>query len=121
MNYYKPVKNKHVEMDVHQELDTKFTNGSVQFTGDTVARQQSDIDQKSCIDGTPPDFEGLIDDIVRLYITEAGEIPLLTAQDERLLAQCIEKAEYLIEIENEWNHHEMYVLVALLGLTNEGL
>jgi RNA polymerase primary sigma factor len=51
------------------------------------------------------DLEGLedmIDDPVRMYLREAGQVSLLTKADEKLLARKIDEGKHLAQIEKCW-------------------
>ena len=41
---------------------------------------------------------GVVDDLVRMYLYEIGQVPLLTADDEKRLAKQVEKGQHLSEI-----------------------
>jgi len=46
------------------------------------------------------------EDIVRLYFSQSGQTPLLSAKQERLLSSQVESGEHLSRLEEEWvTHH----------------
>ena len=76
------------------EDDVKRTPGSGKFdAGVEVIASTTSADaaaQKATEDGTPVETESWSDDPVRMYLTQMGEIPLLTRQEEIRLAKRIE-------------------------------
>jgi RNA polymerase primary sigma factor len=52
-----------------------------------------------------PEQEEVIEDSVRLYFSESGKTPLLTAQEERLLGSYVEDGEHLSWLEQEIIQH----------------
>jgi RNA polymerase primary sigma factor len=48
-----------------------------------------------------PDDQGIVDDPVRMYLHEIGRVPLLTANDERVLARKMERGKRLREIRRQ--------------------
>ncbi len=48
-----------------------------------------------------PDDQGIVDDPVRMYLHEIGRVPLLTANDERVLARKMERGKRLKEIRKQ--------------------
>jgi len=55
---------------------------------------------------SPLELEEMIYDPVRMYLREMGQVPLLTAADERLLARKMDGSRHLARIEQSW--HERY-------------
>lgn len=49
--------------------------------------------------------ETAIDDLARIYIEEARQLPLLTEEEERLLLSKLGVARYLLSVEEEWEAH----------------
>ena len=86
-----------VAADVATELDDKAleedddeTDALVEAEDDREAAEsaEQDADAESLLDST--DTESWSDDPVRMYLTQMGEIPLLTRQEEIRLAKKIE-------------------------------
>jgi len=46
--------------------------------------------------------EAIIDDPVRMYLHEIGRVPLLTAEDEKVLARKVEKGKRINETSHQW-------------------
>lgn len=55
--------------------------------------------------GSQSDPGGVIEDPVRMYLWEAGQAPLLTAMDEKRLAQKMDRKRRIDQIRNSW--HDM--------------
>ncbi len=52
------------------------------------------------------ELEEMIDDPVRMYLREMGQVPLLHSADERRLARRMDKGKRLKQLEKSW--HEVY-------------
>jgi RNA polymerase primary sigma factor len=83
--------------DVEKEFDTKGLDDSVDVDVDDdlsldlgVEVKENDADGESEFDDEAVDLESWSDDPVRMYLTQMGEIPLLTRQQEINLARRIE-------------------------------
>jgi len=50
------------------------------------------------------DLEDMIDDPVRMYLREMGQVSLLTTADEKLLARKIDEGKHLKQIEVSWQN-----------------
>src|SRR3989304_6670857 len=84
--------------DVATDLDTKSLDEDEDNESDELTDQESDsaddssaesdLDADSMLDGT--ETESWSDDPVRMYLTQMGEIPLLTRKEEISLARRIE-------------------------------
>ncbi|HEX75017.1 MAG TPA: RNA polymerase sigma factor RpoD [Dehalococcoidia bacterium] len=63
-----------------------------------ISKPESETKSALALEVGPSEHEA-IDDPVRMYLHEIGKVPLLTADDEKVLASKIEEAEYLEKIE----------------------
>ncbi|MFO8009542.1 MAG: RNA polymerase sigma factor RpoD [Dehalococcoidia bacterium] len=53
--------------------------------------------------GTPSlELEEMIDDPVRMYLREMGQVPLLDSQNEKILARRMDRAKHLKHFEKSW-------------------
>jgi RNA polymerase primary sigma factor len=83
--------------DVASEFDTKELDDAVDTDGDDDLSldlggdlKETDVDGEGEFDDEMVDLESWSDDPVRMYLTQMGEIPLLTRQQEINLARRIE-------------------------------
>jgi RNA polymerase primary sigma factor len=86
-----------IVVDVEQSFDTKEIDDSVETEGDDdlslelgADLKEADPDTDGDFDDESVDLESWSDDPVRMYLTQMGEIPLLTRQQEINLARRIE-------------------------------
>jgi len=49
------------------------------------------------------ELEEMIDDPVRMYLREMGQVPLLHSDDEKLLARKMDESKHLKRLEKSWN------------------
>ncbi len=49
------------------------------------------------------ELEEMIDDPVRMYLREMGQVPLLHSDDEKLLARKMDESKHLKRLEKAWN------------------
>ena len=81
----------------HSEDDEELsTNGGL----DNNFKPSVDIEIETPIE--PLEEQEVADDPVRLYLHEIGKVPLLTAEDERVLAKKIEAAKRINEIKQDY-------------------
>jgi RNA polymerase primary sigma factor len=71
-----------------------------QTSGKVPVPSESDDEEAGKSDS---DSEGLLDDLVRMYLREIGRTPLLTFQDEQQLGRNLEGEKHLSELEKEFN------------------
>jgi RNA polymerase primary sigma factor len=87
-----------VVTDVATEMDEKVLDADDDETDSLTDREDADPDVADALDEQDVDAEGLLDgeteswsdDPVRMYLTQMGEIPLLTRKEEICLARRIE-------------------------------
>ncbi|MDD5094092.1 MAG: RNA polymerase sigma factor RpoD [Dehalococcoidia bacterium] len=66
----------------------------------------SDFEDDAEIEEPALDLEEMIDDPVRMYLREMGQVPLLTGATERILARQMDEVRHMGRIEAAW--HERY-------------
>ncbi len=49
------------------------------------------------------ELEEIADDPVRMYLREMGQVPLLTADEEKFLARKIDQGKYIENLEEDWH------------------
>jgi RNA polymerase primary sigma factor len=66
--------------------------------------EQEEVDLERDIELEKPllELEEMIDDPVRMYLREMGQVPLLNASQEKLLARQMDESRHLEEIEESW-------------------
>jgi RNA polymerase primary sigma factor len=87
-----------VVVDVATELDEKPIDADDDETDGLTEQEEGDGEVVDALDEQDPEAEGLLDgeteswsdDPVRMYLTQMGEIPLLTRKEEICLARRIE-------------------------------
>jgi RNA polymerase primary sigma factor len=71
-------------------------------------------------DGVALEEQEVIDDPVRMYLSEIGKVHLLSAKDEKHLARQMEEAKYVERIEKRWTEEHghrptgVYITLAVL-------
>jgi RNA polymerase primary sigma factor len=86
--------------DESSELDPFWEEGSIEE--DLIGKQKTEF--KSLMDLKELEIEEheTIDDPVHVYLREIGKVPLLTADDEKVLASKLEEAKYIRKIEKRY-------------------
>jgi RNA polymerase primary sigma factor len=66
--------------------------------------EQEEVDLGQDIELEKPllELEEMIDDPVRMYLREMGQVPLLTASEEKILGRKMDESRHLEEIEESW-------------------
>ncbi len=64
--------------------------------------EEVDLGQGIELDKPLLELEEMIDDPVRMYLREMGQVPLLTAAEEKLLARKMDESRHLEGIERSW-------------------
>ena len=59
--------------------------------------------EEVAVDGPLLELEEMIDDPVRMYLREMGQVPLLHSDDEKLLARKMDESKHLRRIEKAWH------------------
>ena len=73
----------------------------LRFHSDDLSEGDAHEGEYSVISAKPSDGETDVD-LVSYYLTESGSIPLLNAEQEKLLASYIEEGKYLLNVEDEF-------------------
>ena len=89
--------------DVDVEEDEEEDEEEPRAKNDTSTNTTSNVKRptKASLSTEAPDAFDVIDDPVRMYMREISRVSLLTASDERRLAQSIESWKYIERLEKE--------------------
>ncbi len=68
--------------------------------------EEPDFEEEVEPEEAPLRLEDMIDDPVRMYLREMGQVPLLKSADEKWLARKMDESKHLEQIEKSW--HERY-------------
>ena len=74
------------------------------FAGEIGVWKEPDPTVGLVFEKTTLDLEGMIDDPVRMYLREMGQVSLLTTADEKLLARKVDEGKHLEQIEASWQN-----------------
>ena len=64
--------------------------------------EEPDLEDAAELEEPSLELEEMIDDPVRMYLREMGQVPLLSAADEKLLARQMDEGRHLEQIERAW-------------------
>ncbi|MFC1907067.1 RNA polymerase sigma factor RpoD [Chloroflexota bacterium] len=67
-----------------------------------AAEDESPVDVSADVAVEQLEEQDTVDDPVRMYLHEIGRVPLLTADDEKVLARKMEKGKRISEIRHHW-------------------
>ena len=90
-----------------ESIADRATEGWIEgefFAGDIGVWKEPDSTVDLVSEKTMLDLEGMIDDPIRMYLREMGQVSLLTAVDEKLLARKIDEGKHLEQIEASWQN-----------------
>ena len=65
-------------------------------------QEETDLGQEIELEKPLLELEEMIDDPVRMYLREMGQVPLLNASEEKLLARKMDESRHLEGIEESW-------------------
>lgn len=97
-------------MQDHKEIDEEGMANGVEdkpveeWMDDSQFEEQEEVNLEQEIELEKPllELEDAIDDPVRTYLREMGQVTLLTASQEKLLGRKMEESRHLEEIEKSW-------------------
>lgn len=95
---------KRLEIQVEQELDAATPREGLELGPPPVGRSALALSEADAAEEeAAQDLDGseLIDDPVRMYLREIGRVTLLTAADERCLAQELRSAKHVEKLEKD--------------------
>ena len=90
-----------------EDIATRSTEDWIEgefFAGESGGWKEPDPTIGLVSEKTMLDLEGMIDDPVRMYLREMGQVSLLTTADEKLLARKIDEGKHLEQIEDSWQN-----------------
>lgn len=90
-----------------EDIATRATEGWIEgefFAGEIGGWKEPDPTIGLASEKTMLDLEDMIDDPVRMYLREMGQVSLLTKSDEKLLARKIDEGKHLEQIEDSWQN-----------------
>ncbi len=90
-----------------EDIATRATEGWIEgefFTGEIGEWKEPDTTIGFISEKTMLDLEDMIDDPVRMYLREMGQVLLLTKADEKCLARKIDEGKHLEQIEDSWQN-----------------
>jgi len=64
--------------------------------------EEEETPEEIVLDPPSLELEEMIDDPVRMYLREMGQVPLLHSEDERILARQMDKSKRLKQLEKTW-------------------
>jgi len=72
------------------------------FPFEIEQQEETDLGQEIELEKPLLELEEMIDDPVRMYLREMGQVPLLNASEEKRLARKMDESRHLEEIEGSW-------------------
>ncbi|MFO8101594.1 MAG: RNA polymerase sigma factor RpoD [Dehalococcoidia bacterium] len=95
-----------LEIDGEEGLDTKSIDmdNEMEPTSSEIEEEEKETEEEDVIDLESPslELEEMIDDPVRMYLREMGQVPLLHSEDERILARKMDMSKRLKQLEKSW-------------------
>jgi RNA polymerase primary sigma factor len=100
-----------LDVVIHKESETRVTEDSVT----DIELMEEPLEDTEPVDFVPDRFAGGFDNI-RLYLREIGNVPLLSAENERIVARQIEMARHISAISSGLENQGRQVAAAQVFL-----